>query len=233
MRQIIKTTEVCRKKTQRREIDEDSRQQKCFLLRLIDRKKKKEDHERGARCTWRSQRGQHKAVFSRQHCSLHCFAVYLLQRRERDDNISFLRTTEEYFSKSVMPGNMRKISVLHSWQVCVLRSKYFHWKLMAQRETGWVLIKEQQLTSQHMLDELLKIQVTPCEEINCCSSCIRICNMSALEAKWRLFFISLNQNGSLSLRADVPWKAEARLYICKRRAAVHLLRAGRRFSTDR
>lgn len=98
---------------------------------------------------------------------------------------------------------------------CVRRSKYFHWKLMAQRETGLLLIKGEQLTSQHMLNELLKIQVTPCEEINCCSSCIRICNMSALEAKWRLFFISLNQNGSLSLQTDVPWTAEAWLYIHK------------------
>lgn len=91
-------------------------------------------------------------------------------------------------------------SVCHIHGRCVLKSKHFHWKLMAQRETGQLLIKAQQLTSQHMLDELLKIQVTPCEEINCCSSCIGICNMSALEAEWRLFFISLNQNGSLSFK---------------------------------
>ena len=110
-------------------------------------------------------------------------------------------------------------------------SKYFHWKLMAQRETGWVLIKEQLLTSQHMPDELLKVQVTPCEEINCCSSRISICNMSALEAKWRIFFITLNQNGSLSLQVDVPWKAAAWLYICKDRA--HFPGEEKRFSRER
>ena len=77
------------------------------------------------------------------------------------------------------------------------------------------MIKVRQLTSQHMLDELLKIQVTPCQEINCSSSCIRVCNRSALEAKWSLFFISLNQNDSLSLQTDEPWKAEAWLYICE------------------
>lgn len=98
---------------------------------------------------------------------------------------------------------------------CVLKSKYFHLKLMAQRVTAKLLIKAKQLTSQHMLDELLKIQVTPCEEINCCSSRIRICNMSVLEAKWRLFFISSSQNSSLSLQMDVPWKAQAWLYICR------------------
>lgn len=98
---------------------------------------------------------------------------------------------------------------------CVLKSKYFHLKLMAQRVTAKLLIKGKQLTSQHMLDELLKIQVTPCEEINCCSSCIRICNMSVLEAKWRLFFISLSQNSSLSLQTDVPWNTQAWLYICR------------------
>lgn len=106
-------------------------------------------------------------------------------------------------------------SLCHIHGRCVLKSKYFHWKLMAQRETGSLLIKAQLLTSQHMLDELLKIQVTPCEEINCCSSCIRICNVPAREAKWRLFFISLNQNGRLSLQTDVPWKAESWLHICK------------------
>lgn len=38
--------------------------------------------------------------------------------------------------------------------------------------------------------------------------------MSALEAKWSLFFIRLNQSSSLSLQTDVPWKAEALLYVC-------------------
>lgn len=92
------------------------------------------------------------------------------------------------------------------WSRCALTSNFFHRKLMAQPETDERLIKAQALTSQHMPDELLKIQVTPCEEINCRSSHIHICNMSALEAKWRLFFISLNQNGSLSLQTDVAWR---------------------------
>lgn len=52
-----------------------------------------------------------------------CFTIYLQQRCECNDNILFLWTTEEYFSErapsqNVMQGNMRKIYVLHSWQVC-------------------------------------------------------------------------------------------------------------------
>ena len=176
-----------------------------------------------------------------------CFTVYLPQRCGGNDNILFPHTTEEYFSKSVPTlcvyrGNTRKecatfmagVCVCVCVRVCVCvcvcmcpspNTFIGNWWL-SERQAGF-LIKAQQLTSQHMPDELLKIQVTPCEEINCCSSCIRICNMSALQAKWRLLFISLNQNGSLSLRTDVPWKAAAWLHICKKH--VHSPRGGRKF----
>lgn len=161
-------------------------------------------------------------VLSRQRCSLHCSTTlppnYYSDVNVRITFYSYGPQTNIFltvYHLRVLCKGMRRRSVCHIHGRCVQKSKYFHWKLMAQRETGQLLIKAQQLTSQHMLDELLKIQVTPCEEINCCSSSIRICSMSALEAKWRLFFISLNQNGSLSLQTDVPWKVEAWLYICK------------------
>lgn len=63
--------------------------------------------------------------------------------------------------------------------VCVCVGSPNTWKLMAQRETGELVIKARQLTSQHMPDELLNIQVTPCEEINCSSSRVRVCNISS------------------------------------------------------
>ncbi len=170
-------------------------------------------------------------------CTAKLFYCLIITSWECDANILILQTKEkilflrEYHLRVLCKG-IWESSLCHIHGRCVVKSKYFHWKLMAQLETGSLLIKAQQLTSQHMLDELLKIQVTPCEEINCCSSCIRICNMSALEAKWRLFFISLNQNGSLSLQTDVPWKAEAWLYICKKCATDFLLRVGEHFSRE-
>ena len=59
-------------------------------------------------------------------------------------------------------------------------SVIFSWRTDGSTRDSPALIKAEQLTARHMPDELLSIQVTPCEEINCSSSCIPKRRMSVL-----------------------------------------------------